>query len=77
MHTLGYMKISDAFPFILSAGEPQILDYVTQQHKLFIAIASSHAFSLTAKWLTRMYQNVTAELEKGNMDELPEVSLVN
>uniref|UniRef100_A0A2A4IZR4 Acyl-coenzyme A oxidase n=1 Tax=Heliothis virescens TaxID=7102 RepID=A0A2A4IZR4_HELVI len=58
------------------AGEPQILDFVTQQHKLFIAIASSHAFSLTAKWLTRMYYKVTADLEKGNMDELPELHAI-
>ncbi|XP_050555124.1 probable peroxisomal acyl-coenzyme A oxidase 1 [Spodoptera frugiperda] len=58
------------------AGEPQILDYVTQQHKLFIGIASSHAFSLTAKWLTRMYQKVTADLEKGNLDELPELHAI-
>ncbi|KAJ8736597.1 hypothetical protein PYW08_007253 [Mythimna loreyi] len=56
-----------------NAGEPQILDYVTQQHKLFIAIASCHAFSLTAKWLARMYQKVTSDLEKGNMDALPEL----
>ncbi|KAF9423220.1 hypothetical protein HW555_001289 [Spodoptera exigua] len=54
----------------------QILDYVTQQHKLFIGIASSHAFSLTAKWLTRMYQKVTADLEKGNLDELPELHAI-
>ncbi|CAH0592214.1 unnamed protein product [Chrysodeixis includens] len=55
------------------AGEPQIMDYVTQQHKLYIAIASSHAFSLIAKWLTRKYYSVTADLEKGNTGELPEL----
>lgn len=49
------------------------MDYVTQQHKLYIAIASSHAFSLIAKWLSGKYYKVTGDLEKGNTDELPEV----
>ncbi|KAM3958975.1 acyl-coenzyme A oxidase 1 [Aphomia sociella] len=53
--------------------EPQILDYVTQQHKLFIGIATSHAYSITAKWLTNLYFNVTNELNAGNLDNLPEL----
>ncbi|XP_049873454.1 probable peroxisomal acyl-coenzyme A oxidase 1 [Pectinophora gossypiella] len=53
--------------------EPQILDYVTQQHKLFIGIASVHAFRLGAEWIWNMYNNVTAELEAGDMDRLPEL----
>ncbi|KAG6460358.1 hypothetical protein O3G_MSEX011937 [Manduca sexta] len=53
--------------------EPQILDYVTQQHKLFIGIATVHAFKLSADWLWNMYNNVTAELEAGDLDRLPEL----
>ncbi|KAJ2940647.1 hypothetical protein O0L34_g14754 [Tuta absoluta] len=53
--------------------EPQILDYLTQQHKLFIAIASSHAFSITAKWLWNLYHKVSEELQAGNLDHLPEL----
>ncbi|KAJ0182752.1 hypothetical protein K1T71_002121 [Dendrolimus kikuchii] len=53
--------------------EPQILDYVTQQHKLFIGIASVHAFKLSADWLWNMYNNVTEELEAGDLDRLPEL----
>ncbi|XP_028031521.1 probable peroxisomal acyl-coenzyme A oxidase 1 [Bombyx mandarina] len=53
--------------------EPQILDYVTQQHKLFVGIASVHAFKLSANWLWNMYNNVTAELESGDMERLPEL----
>ncbi|KAI5632447.1 acyl-CoA oxidase domain-containing protein [Phthorimaea operculella] len=53
--------------------EPQILDYLTQQHKLFVGIASVHAFRLSAEWLWQMYNNVTAELESGDMDRLPEL----
>ncbi|CAG9581083.1 unnamed protein product [Danaus chrysippus] len=53
--------------------EPQILDYVTQQHKLMIGIASVHAFRTCADWLWQMYNNVTAELEAGDMERLPEL----
>ncbi|KPJ09436.1 putative peroxisomal acyl-coenzyme A oxidase 1 [Papilio machaon] len=52
--------------------EPQILEYVTQQHKLLIGISSVHAFRLCAAWLWDMYNNVTAELETGDMERLPE-----
>ncbi|XP_045509521.1 probable peroxisomal acyl-coenzyme A oxidase 1 [Colias croceus] len=53
--------------------EPQILDYVTQQHKLLVGIASVHAFKLNADWIWNMYNNVTAELESGDMERLPEL----
>ncbi|XP_045540612.1 probable peroxisomal acyl-coenzyme A oxidase 1 [Papilio machaon] len=53
--------------------EPQILEYVTQQHKLLIGISSVHAFRLCAAWLWDMYNNVTAELETGDMERLPEL----
>ncbi|XP_038208051.1 probable peroxisomal acyl-coenzyme A oxidase 1 [Zerene cesonia] len=53
--------------------EPQILDYVTQQHKLLVGIAAVHAFKLNADWIWNMYNNVTAELESGDLERLPEL----
>ncbi|XP_072946858.1 acyl-coenzyme A oxidase 1-like [Epargyreus clarus] len=53
--------------------EPQIIDYVTQQHKLFIAISTSHAFRVVGRWLWKTYTNVIADIGKGNMDSLPEL----
>ncbi|XP_047985323.1 probable peroxisomal acyl-coenzyme A oxidase 1 [Leguminivora glycinivorella] len=53
--------------------EPQILDYVTQQHKLAIGIATVHALRLSAAWIWNMYNNVTAELDAGDMERLPEL----
>lgn len=50
-----------------------MIDYLTQQHKLFIAIASSHAFKTTAEWLWNMYSKVTSDLAVGNLAQLPEV----
>lgn len=60
---------------MLSFREPetQILDYLTQQHKLFIAIATAHAFRVTANKLSDTFNAVTEELGGGNLDRLPEV----
>ncbi|CAH2102902.1 unnamed protein product [Euphydryas editha] len=53
--------------------EPQILDYVTQQHKLIIAIATTHAYHFTVRWLWDLYVKVNKELGRGQLDNLPEL----
>ncbi|XP_004932403.1 probable peroxisomal acyl-coenzyme A oxidase 1 isoform X2 [Bombyx mori] len=53
--------------------EPAIIEYVTQQHKLFIAIATSHAYRVTGNWLWNTYSKVTSDMGKGNLDQLPEL----
>uniref|UniRef100_A0A6M2DSR8 Acyl-coenzyme A oxidase n=1 Tax=Xenopsylla cheopis TaxID=163159 RepID=A0A6M2DSR8_XENCH len=53
--------------------EPQILDYVTQQYKLFPNIAKCFVFRMTSEWLWDMYNSVTSELESGDMERLPEL----
>lgn len=53
--------------------EPQVLDYVTQQHKLFISIASSHACRVVGQWVWNRYTKVIAQIGEGNMSELPEL----
>ncbi|XP_063833308.1 probable peroxisomal acyl-coenzyme A oxidase 1 [Ostrinia nubilalis] len=59
----------------LKAKEPetQILDYLTQQHKLFIAIATSHAYVSTHAWMIKKYFNVVEDLGRGKLDHLPEL----
>ncbi|KAG6460353.1 hypothetical protein O3G_MSEX011931 [Manduca sexta] len=52
--------------------EPQILDYVTQQHKLFICIATAHALQLTSDWLWRTFSGVVTDIKHGKTDSLPE-----
>ncbi|CAH2102908.1 unnamed protein product [Euphydryas editha] len=56
-------------------GEPecQILDYMTQQHKLFIAIATCHALRITANKLWDTFNVVNKELLDGNLRRLPEL----
>ncbi|XP_073957081.1 acyl-coenzyme A oxidase 1-like [Choristoneura fumiferana] len=53
--------------------EPQILDYVTQQHKIFIGIAACHALRLTANMLWETFHAVTEQLVGGNLQRLPEL----
>lgn len=53
--------------------EPQILDYVTQQHKLFPLIATCFAIHYSAAWIWDMYNNVTEDINKGQLDNLPEL----
>ncbi|RZF45952.1 hypothetical protein LSTR_LSTR008329 [Laodelphax striatellus] len=55
------------------AREPQILDYRTQQYKLFPAIATSIAMFFSAKWLWDIYNTVTHELDEGRLEQLPEL----
>ncbi|CAH2049992.1 unnamed protein product, partial [Iphiclides podalirius] len=59
----------------LKQGEPecQILDYVTQQHKIFIGIASCHAFRITANKLWNTFHAINEELVGGNLERLPEL----
>jgi acyl-CoA oxidase len=53
--------------------EVQILDFVTQQYKLFPLIATSYALRFTARNLIRIYTTTISEMEQGNMDLLPEL----
>lgn len=54
--------------------EPQILDYQTQQYKLFPVIATCLAYKFAAKWLWSKYLLVNVQLEQGDLNELPEVN---
>ncbi|XP_045771505.1 probable peroxisomal acyl-coenzyme A oxidase 1 [Maniola jurtina] len=58
------------------APEPQIIDYVTQQHKLLIAIATSHAYHFTARWLWDRFTKINEELRRGEFKNLPELHIL-
>lgn len=53
--------------------EVQIMDHLTQQHKLFPQLAKSLVFKLTSEYILDMYDQVTADLEKGQLERLPEM----
>ncbi|XP_072938306.1 acyl-coenzyme A oxidase 1-like [Epargyreus clarus] len=53
--------------------EVQILDYVTQQHKLFIALATSHAYRVVGLWLWNTHNEISEHIDSGNLRQLPEL----
>ncbi|XP_043266222.1 probable peroxisomal acyl-coenzyme A oxidase 1 isoform X2 [Colletes gigas] len=57
----------------LDEPEAQIMNYVTQQYKIFPNLSACLAFRLAADWIWNMYNNVTAELDQGELDRLPEL----
>lgn len=56
-----------------SEPEVQVMDHLTQQYKLFPQLAKSIIFKLTADYIWDMYNQVTSELDKGQLERLPEM----
>lgn len=56
-----------------SEPESQIMDYMTQQYKLFPYVATYFALTVAADWIWDMYNNVSAELHQGDLESLPEL----
>ncbi|KAI5632449.1 acyl-CoA oxidase domain-containing protein [Phthorimaea operculella] len=56
-------------------GEPevQILDYLTQQHKIFSGIAACLALKITGVKLWDTFHEVSDQLTGGNLERLPEL----
>lgn len=53
--------------------EPQIIDYMTQQHKLFINMATCFAFSTVGDYLIKKHKEVEIDIKRGSTDKLPEL----
>jgi len=58
-----------------SECEPQVLDYQTQQYKLFPLLASAYAYWLSGLKMRETYFLLNYEIQQGNTDLLPEVTL--
>ena len=56
-----------------SEREPQVLDYITQQHKLFPVLAMAYAFKFAGFALSDMFKVVMQEVESGKYTRLIEV----
>ncbi|NXA55535.1 ACOX1 oxidase, partial [Nothocercus julius] len=59
----------------LKAGEPepQILDYQTQQYKLFPLLATAYAFHFVGTYMKDTYRRISADIIEGDLSELPEL----
>lgn len=49
---------------------------MAQQYKLFPLISTYFAFQYSATWLWNVYNNVTSELEAGQLESLPELHAI-
>lgn len=53
--------------------EPQILDYQTQQYKLFPLLATAYAFQFVGAYIKNTYRRISGDISDGDLSELPEV----
>lgn len=53
--------------------EPQILDYQTQQYKLFPLLATAYAFHFVGAYIKDTYRRISGDINDGDLSELPEV----
>lgn len=68
-----YSAVRHQSEIVPGQPEPQILDYQTQQYKLIPQIASVFAIIFSARSLSKIQSSVTAKLNDGNTDLLPEL----
>lgn len=52
--------------------ETQVIDYKTQQNRLFPLLASAYAFRFVGEWLNWLYKDVTQRLQANDFSTLPE-----
>ncbi|KAJ8650009.1 hypothetical protein MRB53_003032 [Persea americana] len=52
--------------------ETQVIDYKTQQSRLFPLLASAYAFRFVGEWLKWLYMDVTKRLQANEFSTLPE-----
>ncbi|XP_039956210.1 probable peroxisomal acyl-coenzyme A oxidase 1 [Bactrocera tryoni] len=68
-----YSAVRRQSPINPNEPEPQIIDHVTQQMKLFPEIATAVAHHLATKSLWSMYYETYGDIERGNYTRLPEL----
>ncbi|XP_061392969.1 probable peroxisomal acyl-coenzyme A oxidase 1 [Musca vetustissima] len=68
-----YSAVRRQSPIDPKEREPQIMDHTTQQLKVFPIIAKAIVFKANGENIWNMYNTITAEVEKGALDRLPEM----
>lgn len=72
-----YSTVRRQSPINPNLPEPKIIEHVTQQMKIFPIIAKVIVFKKAAEQLWNNYVQVTQELEKGNLERLPELHAIS
>ena len=68
------MTVSNSETFHYRGEEAQVIDYQTQQEKLFPLMAAAFGFLFTGNFMQMEYNRISADIEKGRMDEMQSVS---
>lgn len=68
-----YSIVRHQSPIDPKLPEPKVIEHVTQQMKIFPLIAKTFAIKFAADNLMRMYLKVTSEIERGDLERLPEL----
>ena len=71
-----YSTVRRQSPIDPNQPEPKIIEHVTQQMKIFPILAKVIVFKLSAEFLWEMYNQVTHELDKGDLERLPELHAI-
>ncbi|WJX55067.1 acyl-coenzyme A oxidase [Trifolium repens] len=67
-----YSAVRRQFGSQKGGPETQVIDYKTQQARLFPLLASAYAFRFVSEWLKWLYTDVTQKLQANDFSTLPE-----
>ncbi|KAK9144548.1 hypothetical protein Sjap_004451 [Stephania japonica] len=67
-----YSAVRRQFGAMNGGPETQVIDYKTQQNRLFPLLASAYAFRFVGEWLKWLYTDVTQRLQAKDFSTLPE-----
>ncbi|KAH8389957.1 hypothetical protein KR200_004728, partial [Drosophila serrata] len=68
-----YSAVRRQSPINPKDREPQIMDHVTQQMKLFPEIATSLAYGISSYYVWNLYEQTIKDIENGKYERLPEL----
>lgn len=68
-----YSAVRRQSPIDPKEQEPQIMDHTTQQLKVFPQIAKALVFKVNGDNIWNMYNQISHEIEKGELERLPEM----
>nr|XP_020466619.1 peroxisomal acyl-coenzyme A oxidase 1 [Monopterus albus] len=68
-----YSAVRHQSDFRPGEPEPQILDYQTQQYKLFPLLAMAYAFAFVGQYMNDTYNRITGDINQGDFTEMPEL----
>ncbi|GFO40421.1 acyl-CoA oxidase [Plakobranchus ocellatus] len=66
-----YSAVRRQSEIIPGAGEVQVIDFQTQQHKLFPQIATAYALLNAGQAAAHLYTSVSAKIDSGQLEDLP------